>query len=147
MASREVGMPECKESKLAKMPPEGSTEIILLVEDLPSLRKVICRNLERGGYTVICAADSVEALKIASSHKEAIHLLLTDVIMPKMGGLQLARLVAKLQPRIGVLYMSGLANEMLNESAESDVAFIRKPFEMSTLMAKVQEEMERRCLR
>jgi len=74
-----------------------------LVEDLASLRKVLCHNLERSGYRVISAGSGEEALHVAASHRGVIHLLLTDVITPRMDGPELAKRLARLPPGISVL--------------------------------------------
>lgn len=117
---------------------------ILLVEDFLPLRNVICRDLERSGYNVIAAPNGVEALRrIASQPGTVVHLLLTDVRMPGIDGPCLAGRLAELQSGIGVLYMSGNSDETLNNPTTSKTAFIQKPFEMSALMEKIREGIER----
>ena len=83
------------------------TETILLVEDEEPLRKMTCELLVDSGYTVLEASDGLEALEIAQQHKGSIHLLLTDVVMPRMSGPALAKPAADLHPELKVLYMSG----------------------------------------
>jgi two-component system, cell cycle sensor histidine kinase and response regulator CckA len=121
-----------------------STETILLVEDYISLRKMIRTGLERNGYTVICAENGVEALSIANSYTEPIHLLVTDVIMPEMDGPLLAERIAERRPGIGVLYMSGHADKLLSEHdvLSSKVTFVKKPFDIPYLIEKIQKAME-----
>jgi CheY-like chemotaxis protein len=120
------------------------TETILLVEDYLALRKMIRIGLERNGYTVISAESGVDALNIAHSYPEPIHLLVTDVIMPEMDGPSLAERIAQQRPGIAVLYMSGHTDELLGEHGvlSSKVAFIKKPFDVPCLMAKIRQAME-----
>lgn len=122
----------------------NGTATILLVEDLLPLRKMIRIGLEKNGYTVIVAGDGVEALAVSKSYPGPIHLLVTDVTMPVMDGLRLAKRMAEQQPGIGVLYMSGSTDEMLDRQGaiNSNMAFINKPFEMPDLLAKIREVLE-----
>jgi CheY-like chemotaxis protein len=117
------------------------TETILLVEDYVFLRKMIRAGLERNGYTVITAENGPEALKVANSYMGVIHLLVTDVIMPEMNGQQLAEHMGEQRLGIAVLLMSGHADEMLGEHEvlSSKLAFIKKPFDMPCLLAKIDE--------
>ena len=122
----------------------NGTGTILLVEDFLSLRNMVRKGLEMSGYIVISAGNGVEALNVAESYKGVIHLLVTDVIMPGTDGQQLAERIAALRPGISVLYMSGYADEMLGQHGvlSSNVAFIKKPFEMPDLLAKIREALQ-----
>ena len=83
------------------------TETVLLVEDEESLNKLAAEILQESGYSVLEAKNGVEALEVAKGYEGTIHLLLTDVVMPKMGGLTLAKQLAVLRPEMKLLYMSG----------------------------------------
>jgi two-component system cell cycle sensor histidine kinase/response regulator CckA len=133
-----------KAEQLPRGPSPTGTETILLVEDYGSLRDVVRVGLEKGGYSVMTAESGPKALDIVKSYNGRIHLLVTDVIMPEMDGPQLASQIAAQQPEIRVLYMSGYANEVLGQHGvvDSDVAFIKKPFEVSMLLAKIREALE-----
>jgi len=103
---------------------------ILLVEDEVALREVTRRLLARNGYHVLVADDGAHAVQLAGEHPSAIDLLLTDVVMPRMGGKEVAERVAALRPGIGVLYMSGYAEPIItaNGTLPPDVHLIPKPF-------------------
>ena len=122
----------------------GGDETILLVEDSPALRKVICRCLERKGYTVISVGGGQEALEAAESFTKPIDLLITDVIMPGIDGSQLAGRLAEQRPRMRLLYMSGHTDEMLGHRGviAPNVMFIKKPFEFTDFLTKVREALQ-----
>jgi PAS domain S-box-containing protein len=120
-------------------------ETILLVEDEASLRRVAQRILSEAGYRVIAAANGPEALAEAGRHPEHIDLLLTDVIMPRMPGPQLAEQLLAQRPAVRVLFMSGFAEPLLGSGGRIDgnVELIDKPFSASTLLEKVGQVLQR----
>jgi PAS domain S-box-containing protein len=122
-------------------PPEGSRghETILLVEDEDPLRDVTTRILARAGYQVLAANNGAAAVELAQHHPGPIHLLLTDVIMPKMMGNEVAARVAAIRPRIPVLYMSGYAQPVLTEhgTLQPGVTLIEKPFASGQLLHRI----------
>jgi two-component system, cell cycle sensor histidine kinase and response regulator CckA len=122
----------------------GGTETILVVEDDPRLRKLAERSLARLGYTVLLAATSDEALAFAASHEHPIHLLLTDVVMPDLGGTALASKIADVRPDIRVLFCSGYTEGAIAHHGvlDSGVAFLHKPFTPDTLARKVREVLD-----
>ncbi len=122
---------------------DGS-ETILLVEDKADLRLIVRRFLERQGYTVLEASHGGEALQLYERNKGHIHLLITDVIMPKMGGQELADWLAPLRPEMKVLYMSGYMAEEVNRYGllDSGAAFIQKPFTRDVLLGKVRKLLD-----
>jgi len=125
--------------------PEGrGNETILLVEDEDRLRARIRIALVRAGYRVLEAANAGEALLVAEQHKERIDLLLTDVVMPRVGGHVLAKRLAQLRPETRVLYMSGYTDDaILGHGVEvGELAFLAKPFDMSTLAKKVRAVLD-----
>lgn len=123
--------------------PRG-TETILLVEDEASVRDLGVRLLTLQGYTVLSAPGSQEALEIAASFEETIDLLVTDVVMPGLGGRDVARGVRELYPQIKILYISGYTDEAVAFQIELEAgsAFLQKPFTPSMLGHRVREVLD-----
>ena len=119
------------------MPRTGS-ETILVAEDDPAVRALATDMLREHGYTVLAAADGEEALLVAECHAAPIHLLLTDVMMPRMNGLELARAFGSIRPHARVLYMTGYA-EM---PAAAEGIIVQKPFSVFVLMDAVRRALE-----
>jgi CheY-like chemotaxis protein len=119
--------------------PQRGTETLLVVEDEKSLRRGICELLSSLGYTVLAASSGEEALSIASE-QEHIDLLLTDVVMPKMSGRDLAQTLGSLRPELKIIYMSGYTDDAVLRSGihERHTAFLQKPFGLSALARKVR---------
>ncbi|MET1072808.1 MAG: ATP-binding protein, partial [Umezawaea sp.] len=115
--------------------PKGET--VLVVEDEEALREVTRRIFTRNGYKVITAANGREAVDIARVHPGAIHLLVTDVIMPHMLGKEVAEQVRLIKPEIQVIFMSGYARPVLASQGrlEAGVALVEKPFSEADLLA------------
>jgi CheY-like chemotaxis protein len=141
----EILLPAATESEEAKpvaAPFESlrGTETILVAEDEPDVRTLVRQTLEQLGYTVLQAADGHEALRILEQHGP-VHLLLTDVIMPLMGGRELARRVISLKPATKVVYMSGYTDDTLafHGLPQPDTAFIQKPFTPAALAEKLRQ--------
>jgi len=120
------------------------TETILLVEDEAALSKVAKRNLDSAGYTVLAAADGDEALRLCAQHMGDIHLLLTDVVMPRISGRTLALELTKTRPTLKVLYMSGYTGNAIGHHGVLDAGthFIAKPFTAANLARKVREVLD-----
>jgi two-component system, cell cycle sensor histidine kinase and response regulator CckA len=118
----------------------GGTETILLVEDEESVRQLVRETLAGKGYRVI-EAENGEAGLAAADGEEKIDLVITDVVMPGMGGRELVQQLAKTRPKTKVLYLSGYTEDAVgNEgSMESGTAFLQKPFTLQTLSRKVRE--------
>ena len=123
--------------------PQG-TETILLVEDEPQIRKTSMEVLESLGYTIIDASNGEQAISLAESYKEDINLLLTDVVMPKMNGRDLAKEIKLLHPESSVLFMSGYTDDIISRHGvlEENVHFLGKPFSPLTLAVKVRSALE-----
>ena len=121
-------------------PAEGAGKIVLLVEDEPAVREMTRRMLDRSGYQVLTAASGHDAVKIAGRPGQ-IDLLLTDVIMPKMSGREVADRVRVLQPGIRVLFMSGYTQGLLSAQGvlEPGLYLIEKPFSATSLATKLNE--------
>jgi CheY-like chemotaxis protein len=118
---------------------------ILLVEDEPAVRRATARLLRRQGYIVIAAEDGVRALELSEGHDGPIHLLLTDVVMPRLSGHEVAGQLLKQRPDVLVAYMSGYSDdpEIARQVAEQRAAFIRKPFEVTDLLKEVEMMLAR----
>jgi two-component system cell cycle sensor histidine kinase/response regulator CckA len=122
-------------------PGPGGTETLLFVEDDPAIRTVIRRFLEMSAYTVLEAASPREALELAGSYERRIDLLLTDVVLPKMSGRELAERLAAQRPGLLVLYMSGYTGDAIVHQGrlEPDTAFLQKPFAPDALLRQIRE--------
>jgi PAS domain S-box-containing protein len=124
--------------------PRG-TETILLVEDEDAVRNVARLVLESRGYRVLEAANGVEGLEVARRHAGTIDLLLSDLVMPRMNGQQLAERLAVESPAVRVLLMSGYPDRVVPSGAATDprFEFLSKPFQPSTLARRVRECLDR----
>jgi two-component system, cell cycle sensor histidine kinase and response regulator CckA len=121
------------------------SETVLLVEDDSALRELIAEGLRTSGYRVLVAANGVQALQTSKDHAGSIDVLITDVIMPQMGGPELARLLAARRPGIKVLYISGYTDDKLRltQAPDPDVALIQKPFQLTDLVLKLRQVLTR----
>lgn len=133
-----------EKAKAAVVRPPAGKETVLLVEDEEILRDLARNVLEINGYKVLSANNGVEALSLSEKHKDPIHILITDVVMPKMNGRELAEKLKVLRPGIKVLYMSGYTDDAVIQRGklEPGTAFLPKPFTPSVFVAKVREIME-----
>jgi two-component system, cell cycle sensor histidine kinase and response regulator CckA len=120
------------------------SEVILLVEDDPAVRTVVGRILRAGGYTVLEAPNGVEALRLCENAARGVDLIITDVVMPEMGGREFGRLLRDLRPGARMLFMSGYSELGATNTpllAPGD-AFIEKPFTVEALARKVREVLD-----
>jgi CheY-like chemotaxis protein len=122
-------------------PQRGHGETILVVEDEPAMREVTRRILARNGYSVVAAGSGHDALQAVTSQLEHIDLLLTDVVMPRMQGRELAEKIRILRPEVRVVFMSGYTQGLLSQQGvlEPSVHLIEKPFTETTLLTKLHE--------
>lgn len=121
------------------------TETVLLAEDEPSVRQLVTTVLHQQGYTVIAAANGVEALHLARENTElGIDLLVSDVVMPQMGGSLLAQSIKTIYPDIKILFISGYPDNSVTQSGilEQGSAFLQKPFSSELLAHKVRDLLD-----
>jgi PAS domain S-box-containing protein len=134
------------EKRPSHAPPANlhGTETILLVEDDDPVRAVAMEILNRHGYQVLAARHAGEALLFCEKHSGTIHLLVTDVVMPQMGGPELGRRLAKEQPEMKVLFMSGYTDDSVVRHGVLDakVAYLQKPLTTEGLARKVREVLD-----
>ncbi|NWF93758.1 MAG: PAS domain S-box protein [Syntrophaceae bacterium] len=132
------------QEKAKEESPRGN-ETILVVEDEGEVRGLTVRILKERGYKVLEAAQGLDAFVICDEYEGPIHLLLADVVMPKMSGRDLAEHIAEIRPGIKVLYMSGYTDNTIAHHGilEKDMNYIQKPFSVENLARKVREVLDR----
>jgi CheY-like chemotaxis protein len=120
------------------------SETILVVEDEDEVRNLVRRILQKRGYRVLEAASGSEAVAQAQNFDGSIHLLLTDVVMPRMNGADVARTLRLLRPLLPVLYMSGYPDESMVQQGliEPGAMFIQKPFSPDALARRIREVLD-----
>ena len=112
--------------------------VVLLVDDENAIRKMVRMILERAGYIVLDAENGKEGLDLCQSHPGPIDLLLSDIIMPELGGRELAEGALKLRPHLKIVFMSGYHEDtLLNGAVRMSAAFLRKPFTPQDLAVTV----------
>jgi len=132
-------------SAQSPVPPQAGKETILLVEDDLSVRGLNARLLRSRGYNILEAGNGQEALRVAEQHTPGeIALLLTDVIMPEMGGKELAQHFRAAYPDAKVLFCSGYTQEAIDRGGELEpgIAFLQKPFTPASLSHKIREVLD-----
>jgi two-component system cell cycle sensor histidine kinase/response regulator CckA len=117
--------------------------VILLVEDEDSVRKLTRMILETSGYVVLDARNGREGLELCRSHAGPIDLLVTDVVMPELGGRELAEGAIKVRPGLKVMFMSGHTQDvLLKEGIQKGAAFLQKPFAPVRFARRVRETLD-----
>ena len=111
-----------------------ASETVLLAEDEDAVRELACEFLSAAGYRVFAAENGEKAMKIAETLSQPIHLLVTDVVMPRMRGTELARKLKCLQPNMKVIYMSGYLGEEGSQEFVKDSEYLQKPFSRDSLL-------------
>lgn len=124
---------------------DASPSVILLVDDEPAVREVVRRHLERFGYKVLAASGGEEALRMSEDSPDAIGVIVTDIIMPGTHGPELAAQIRAKRPNIGVVFMSGYAEEAVSERGEIAIQgeFLAKPFTVEALVGAIGRAVER----
>ncbi len=127
---------------------EGGTKTILVVDDNEDTREVIVSMLEALGYKLLEANSSQKALEIVQSNIDTIHLVLSDVVMPKTNGPKMIEQILKVIPGIKVIFMSGYAeDEIVHDDVfnilNKKTAFIKKPFEIKAINRIIRQQFEK----
>jgi two-component system, cell cycle sensor histidine kinase and response regulator CckA len=145
-----VYLPRVKEAITPEMSAKTETrplgtETILVAEDEDALRNAMCDYLRSLGYTVLAAGSGKEALSVASQNEGNIDLLVTDLVMPGMGGSELAQMLGSLRPDLKTICMSGYSDDAVLRHGihELGAAFLQKPFSLGTLAHKVRDTLGR----
>jgi PAS domain S-box-containing protein len=133
---------EAEDANSASISP--ASETVLLVEDEEVVRKLAYSVLTRNGYRVLQARDGEEALRMACAHSGPIHVLLTDVVMPRMGGRELVEQLKPSRPEVKVIYMSGYTDDAIvyHGILGAGTPFLQKPYSPQALTRKVREVVE-----
>jgi PAS domain S-box-containing protein len=129
--------------QLVQVPSTAGTETVLLVEDEAALRNVCRVYLESKGYTVLEAGNAKEAMRICQSHNRPIHVLITDIVMPGLGGLELAKSALELRPALSVVLVSGYTDRPLDREAIGFGKFLQKPFSFDALARTVRSLLDK----
>jgi PAS domain S-box-containing protein len=139
-----AAQPEAAPERVAPDEVPGGHETVLLVEDEPSVRRVASLILRERGYHVLEAADGEEGLRMAREASSRLDLLVTDVVMPRLGGRQLSQQLRRERPGLRVLYMSGFTEDpgIQREIEGAGLAFLQKPFTPGTLAQKVRAVLD-----
>jgi len=137
-----IGAPAEKTQSRRTREMKGS-ETILVCEDDPKIRRLVQAMLTRQGYHVLAAEHPNQALETARRFDGPIDLLLTDIVMPRVSGFELAKTVTEIRPHLRVLYMSGYTDNQVSGSwvLDENMPFIQKPFTAAALAAKVREAL------
>jgi hypothetical protein len=110
------------------------------VEDQDGIRDIVRESLRRNGYNVLIAVDGNEALEMASAYRDPIHLLVTDLVMPNIGGRELAKRLKPVRPEMKVLFMSGFSERSALEIHDTGLSamVLQKPFSLDALARNVR---------
>jgi CheY-like chemotaxis protein len=138
------GTEETDSSPAVKPECQKGNETVLAVEDNPEVRNLLKTVLSKNGYNVFIAENAETALTIASSYDGIIHLLITDVIIPDMNGMELYTEIIKTRPDIKSIYISGYTANVIAHNGKLDdgINFIQKPFAVSDFTRKVREVLD-----
>jgi two-component system cell cycle sensor histidine kinase/response regulator CckA len=123
-----------------KKPEATTTETILLVEDEPAVRQLVSVALQRAGYHVLEAQDGEDALARFDAHEGSIDLLVTDLRMPQMDGIELVRLLRERVPHLKVICVSGYPSTGMNRAVTEH--YLNKPFSRAELLDKVRQVLD-----
>ncbi len=118
---------------------DGTAKQVLIAEDEPAIRSLLQKILKMWGYRTLVASNGKEALEVAEQHKGDVDLLLTDVTMPEMDGLELADKLTKKQPFVKVILMSGFSHMQI--ALRRGWKFIQKPFKPAVIKEAIEEAL------
>ncbi len=146
----QIYLPACRDASRPTAPSTNATtlprgqETLLVVDDMPNIAAMVSQLLQRLGYQVLTAPNSQQALIISGQHPAQIDLVLTDIVMPDISGVELVRRLAQQRPNIKALYMSGYANEVAYQTTElkKDDFYLQKPFNTETLALFVRKILD-----
>jgi two-component system cell cycle sensor histidine kinase/response regulator CckA len=140
----ERAMRTSKSQAGTKRPAPLGSETVLLVEDEDAVRTLSKLILRQSGYTILEASNAEEALAVARRHTQAIHLVVTDVVMPEVGGRELTERLLDIHPEMRVLFVSGYTDDAVfrHGVSEAEVNFLQKPFTPLALASKVREVLD-----
>ena len=124
----------------------GGSETVLIVEDDDGLRKLSQKILQQRGYRVLAAENGEDAMRISKEHEGPIDLMITDVVMPKMNGREVAERLQPLHPQMKVIYMSGYTDNAIAHHGvlAPGLNFLEKPFSPGVLARKVREVLDKK---
>ena len=128
-------MPSASESKLSQS--------VLIVDDEPVVRSIVCRLLEEWGFTSLEAGDGEEALRLARAEKGDLALVVTDILMPRMDGYEFARAFRPLYPTVPILFMTGNTSQSVDTSGKNE-QLLFKPFDPDVFIETVGRLLETR---
>jgi two-component system, cell cycle sensor histidine kinase and response regulator CckA len=133
-----------REAEKPEPAPRPGSETILFVEDEESVRELVRDYLAGTGYRVLEAVDGVQALEVAEAHKGPIHILVTDVVMPRLSGRELASRIAVQRPNTKILFISGYTDDSIFRHGvlEGGVAYLQKPFNLKAIAQKIREVLD-----
>jgi signal transduction histidine kinase/CheY-like chemotaxis protein len=124
--------------------PARRSKTVLVVEDEKEVRELACEFLSAAGYSVLTAQDGWEAMDTAKRLGRSIHVVLTDMVMPNMGGIELGDRLKALLPQVGIIYMTGYIEQgEANAAFLKDAFFLQKPFSRETLIGKITQAVNR----
>ena len=141
-------LPKNTQSGSRPSSPAGRGEVILVVDDEPNICDASRRALNKQGYEIIVAANGTEAMGLFTQHRDKIKLILTDIMMPHMDGIEMIRQIRKLDPHIKVIAASGMvsasdSHQRLEELAALDVKiFLDKPFSIDQLLEAIRVSLD-----
>lgn len=139
---RHLGPEKGSLSREDSHPAKGGTEAILVVEDDTQILFLIQTILSEYGYKVVAANSPLEAINIFKKHNTEIQLVITDMVMPGINGVELKKELEKIAPNLKVLFMSGYAADVIKSKEISDTEFIQKPFSIEEFCRKVREILD-----
>ena len=144
VAQNESQVPKESMSPTALERSPTGTETVLVVEDQDGIRDIVKESLRRNGYKVLIANDGEEALQMAAAYPDPIHLLITDLVMPNIGGRELAQRLTPQRPSMKVLFMSGYSEQsaLEIEATSQSATVLQKPFSLDALARNVRRVLD-----